>query len=191
MENEENGKIDKNEEKDSKKSVKERFKELSEEHEKFKADYNRMKEELKLAKDATKESMEMVKNFKLDVDRIKERSEELNNQLHEKITMEVIGKILPTLDNFENAIRHMAEGSQEKKGCEMIYKALIKQLEDLDVKQITCTAGVFDPGKMEAISIVPTDKPELVGTVAKVLSNGYYYYPTDNVIRYTQVAVFK
>ena len=179
------------EQKSKKSSLKDQFKELEQEHEKLKKEYNRLKEELGLAKDAAKESMEMVKNFKLDVDRIKERSEALNAQLNEKITMNVVAKIIPTIDNFENAISHMQEGSSERKGCEMIHKSLIKQLEELEIKRIECTAGVFDPNKMEAISVVSTDNPELVGTVAYVISTGYYYRPTDNVIRYTQVAVYK
>ena len=180
-------------EKETKKKVsaKERVKELETELELLRKENARMKEELFLAKEAAKESMELVKNFKLDVDRIRERSEALNSQLHEKITMEVVAKILPTIDNFELAIAKMAEGSAERKGCEMIFKMLIKQLDELEIKRIECTAGVFDPNKMEAISIVSTDNPELVGTVAHVISTGYYYYPTDNVIRYTQVAVFK
>jgi len=172
-------------------TAKEELKQLKAEHEKVLKDYNRMKEELFLAKEAAKESMEMVKDFKLDVDRIRERSETLNSQLHEKITMEVVAKLLPTIDNLELAISRMKEGSSEKKGCEMIFKMLIKQLDELEIKRIECTAGVFDPNKMEAISIVSTDNPELVGTVAHVISTGYYYYPTDNVIRYTQVAVYK
>lgn len=172
-------------------SVKDQLKALQEEHEELLKAHSKLKEELQLAKDAAKESMEMVKNFKLDVDRIRERSELLNSQLNEKITMNVVAKIIPTIDNFENAINHMADGSSERKGCEMIFKTLIKQLEELEIKRIECTAGVFDPNKMEAISIVPTDNPELVGTVAHVIQTGYYYRPTDNVIRYTQVAVFK
>ena len=172
-------------------STKEELKQLKEDYEKCLAENNRMKEELFLAKEAAKESMEMVKNFKLDVDRIKERSEALNAQLHEKITIEVVAKLLPTIDNFEIAIEKMKDGSSEKKGCEIILKMLIKQLDELDIKRIECNAGVFDPNKMEAISIVSTDNPELVGTVAHVISTGYYYYPTDNVIRYTQVAVYK
>lgn len=174
-----------------KKSKKDEIAELREELETLQKDNARIKEELGLAKDALKESMEMVTNFKADVDRIRERSEKLNNQLHEKITMEVVAKLLPTIDNLEIAVSKMKEGTSERKGCEMIIKSLIKQLEEIDVKRIECTAGVFDPNKMEAISIVSTDNAELVGTVAHVISMGYYYRPTDNVIRYTQVAVYK
>lgn len=180
-----------NETKPKKQTTKEKLAEMTEAYEKLQKDYARLKEELGLAKDAAKESMEMVKNFKLDVDRIRERSEELNAQLNEKITMNVVAKLLPTIDNLETAIAHMADGSSEKKGCEMIVKQLIKQLDELEIKRIECTAGVFDPNKMEAIAIVSTDNAELVGTVANVITTGYYYYPTDNVIRYTQVAVYK
>ena len=172
-------------------STKEKLVELQEKYDQMEAEYKRMKEELFLAKEAAKESMEMVKNFKLDVDRIRERSEALNAELHEKITMEVVAKLIPTIDNFENAISKMVEGSSEKKGCEMIYRSLLRQLESLEIRRIECTAGVFDPEKMEAISIVSTDNPELVGTVAQVITMGYYYRPSDKVIRYTQVAVYK
>jgi len=174
-----------------KKTKKEDTKTLKAEYEKLLKENQKLKEELGLAKDALKESMEMVTNFKMDVDRIKERSEKLNSQLHEKITMEVVAKLLPSIDNLEIAVSKMKEGSSERKGCEMIIKSLIKELEEIDIKRIECTAGVFDPNKMEAISIVSTDNAELVGTVAHVISTGYYYYPTDNVIRYTQVAVYK
>ena len=174
-----------------KKSKKDQIAELLAENERLTQENARIKEEMLLAKEALKESMEMVTNFKADVDRIRERSEKLNGQLHEKITMEVVAKLLPTIDNLEIAVSKMNEGTSERKGCEMIIKALIKQLEELEIKRIECTAGVFDPNKMEAISIVSTDNAELVGTVAHVISMGYYYKPTDNVIRYTQVAVYK
>jgi len=173
-----------------KKSIKEKYQELEKEHEKFLKDYTRMKEELFLAKAAAKESMEMVKNFKMDVDRIKERSEELNASLGEKITMEVVSKIIPTIDNFEVALKSTTD-ENVKKGFNMIFEGLIKALQDLKVKRIEVVAGVFDPNKMEAIYATPTDNPELVGTVSGVISTGYYYVPTDNVIRYTQVSVFK
>lgn len=149
-----------------------------------------MKEELFLAKAAAKESMEMVKNFKMDIDRIKERNEELNKSLNEKITMEVVSKILPTIDNFEMALKSTAD-ENALKGFKMIFDGLIKALEGLKVKRIEVVAGVFDPNKMEAVYATPTEDTELVGTVSGVLSTGYYYEPTDNVIRYTQVSVFK
>lgn len=176
--------------KTSKKSAKARLAELEAENEAMKKDYNRMKEELFLAKEAAKESMEMVKNFKMDVDRIKERSEELNARLDEKITMELASKIIPTIDNFEKAFELVGD-TNESKGFKMIYLALIKALEEMQVKRIEVVAGIFDPNKMEAIMGEPTDNPELAGTISKVISTGYYYAPTDSVIRYTQVAVYK
>ena len=177
-------------EKVAKKSAKAKLMELEAELELQKKENARMKEELFLAKEAAKESMEMVKNFKMDVDRIKERSEELNARLDEKLTMALAEKLIPTIDNFEKAFELVGD-TNEAKGFKMIYQSLIKALEEMDVKQIEVVAGIFDPNKMEAIMGEPTDNPELAGTISKVISTGYYYVPTDNVIRYTQVAVFK
>ena len=173
-----------------KKTSKRKVSELENELETLKAENARMKEELYLAKAAAKESMEMVKNFKMDVDRIKERSEELNARLDEKITMELAAKIIPTIDNFEKAFMANIE-ENTLKGFKMIYNELIKALENMKVKRIEVVAGIFDPNKMEAIMGEPTDNPELAGTISRIFSTGYYYVPTDNVIRYTQVAVYK
>ena len=177
-------------EKTTKKSSKAKLSELEAELEKMRKENERMKDELFLAKEAAKESMEMVKNFKMDVDRIRERSEELNSKLDEKITMELAAKLIPTIDNFEKAFE-LVGSTSESKGFKMIYLSLIKALEDMKVKRIEVVAGIFDPNKMEAIMGEPTDNPELAGTISKVFSTGYYYAPTDKVIRYTQVAVFK
>lgn len=153
------------------------------------AEYNRMKEELFLAKEAAKESMEMVKNFKLDVDRIKERAETLNLQLTEKLTIELAKKLFPILDNFEKSLQHIKD-EQDKKGVEMIYKSIKKVLQDMGVFEAEVAYAVFDPEKMEAIATVHTDNEDKQGMVCEVIRTGYYYEPTDKVIRYTQVAVF-
>lgn len=154
------------------------------------AEFNRMKEELFLAKEAAKESMEMVKNFKLDVDRIKERAEGMSDQLTEKITIDLTKRLLPVLDNFEKSLMHISN-ENDKKGVEMIYKSIKKVLEDMHVFESEVNYAVFDPEKMEAIATVPTENKDKDGMVCEVIKAGYYYEPTDKVIRYTQVAVYK
>lgn len=178
------------EKKDCKRIKKEDYINLKAEKEELEKNHKKLKEELVLAKEAAKESMEMVKNFKLDVDRIRERSEQLNSQLGEKLTIMLAQKLLPVLDNFENALAHMKEDGQ-KKGFKMIHASLLKALEEMDVKPIEDTTGVFDPNRMEAIMAQSTDNEQLIGTISNVITTGYYYVPTDKVVRYTQVAVYK
>ncbi len=153
------------------------------------AEYIKLQEELKLAKEAVKESMEMVKNFKQDVDRIKERSETMTEQLTEKITISLASTIIPVLDNFEKSLEHITNDI-DRKGVEMIFNSLKDSLKQMRVVSIDLNSGVFDANKMEAIVSIPTDADDLVGTVHSVIKTGYYYEPTDKVIRYTQVAVY-
>ena len=143
-----------------------------------------------LAKLATKESMEMVKNFKLDIDRIRERSEKANAEAEEKVTIEVAKKLLPIIDDFEKSLVHLKAGS-DFKGINMLYTALLGVLDSLSIKEIEAQTGVFNPEKMDAIMAEETSKPELAGTIAHVFRKGYYYVPTDKVIRYTQVSVYR
>ena len=153
------------------------------------AEYIQLQEELKLSKDAVKESMEMVKSFKQDVDRIKERSESMTTELTEKITISLASKIIPILDNFEKAIEHISN-ENDKKGVDMIFKSLKNALSEMKVNTLELNSGVFDPEKMEAICTVNTEDESLVGTVQSVVRTGYYYEPTDKVIRFTQVVVY-
>ena len=152
-------------------------------------EYIQLQAELKLAKEAVKESMEMVKSFKQDVDRIKERSERMTEELTEKITISLAGKIIPILDNFEKSLEHISN-ENDKKGVEMIFNGLKNSLKDMNVYSLELNSGVFDPEKMEAISAVKADNDDIVGTIHSVVRTGYYYEPTDKVIRYTQVVVY-
>jgi molecular chaperone GrpE len=149
----------------------------------------KLQEELKLTKEAVNESMEMVKSFKQDVDRIKERSQNLKEELTEKITIETVSKLLPVLDNFEKSFEHIVDET-DKKGFKMIYNSLVQVVEKMNVEKVEVVANVFDPTKMEAITTEPTDNEDLVGTIASVYQDGYIYKPTDKVIRCTIVSVY-
>lgn len=153
------------------------------------AEYKKLQEELKLTKEAVNESMEMVKSFKQDVDRIKERSQNLKEELTEKITIETVSKLLPVLDNFEKSFEHIVDET-DKKGFKMIYNSLVQVVEKMNVEKVEVVANVFDPTKMEAITTEPTDNEDLVGTIASVYQDGYIYKPTDKVIRCTIVSVY-
>ena len=155
-----------------------------------KAEYDQLKSELNLAKLAAKESMDMVKIFKSDLDRIKERTQNIDAQLTEKITINFCEKIIPILDNFEQSFDHIKD-EVDLKAFKMLYTALKGVLDSFLVRKIDASVGVFDANKMEAIMTEKAPSVDLIGTVATVFKDGYYYEPTDKVIRYTQVSVYK
>ena len=71
-------------------------------------------------------------------------------------------------------------------GMQMIYKQLMKQLEDLGVKPIEAIGKEFDPNFHNAVMQVESEEYE-TGFVAQELQKGYLY--KDTVIRHSMVAV--
>lgn len=153
------------------------------------AEYIALQKELEVAKQSATQSLEMVRNFKQDVDRIKERNQNMKEELTEKITISLAEKLLPILDNFEKSLEHIS-GEADKKGVEMIFNSLKASLEAMNIKSIVLEDNIFNPDKMEAIVSVPTEDENLVGTITSIVKTGYYYVPTEKVIRYTQVVVY-
>ena len=89
------------------------------------------------------------------------------------------GKLLPVLDNLENAQKHLKD-----EGLEMVIKQFNDVLESEGVEEITAEGSPFDPNFHEAVEILESEKD---GVVLKVLAKGYKI--NDKVLRPAQVAV--
>ena len=103
----------------------------------------------------------------------------------------VIEKMLPVVDNFERGLAAVPEnekGSAIVSGMEMVYKQLMKQLEDLGVKPIEAVGKEFDPGFHNAVMQVESDEFE-TGIVAQEFQKGYTYH--DMVVRHSMVGVVR
>ena len=97
-------------------------------------------------------------NYKKDVQR---RINEAKENEREKIFKEII----IIVDNFERALEYLNrfQGNEEvKKGVEMIYKQLIKFLNDNGVEQISFKGKLFDPRLCEALLIKEGDADNVV-----------------------------
>lgn len=153
----------------------------SAEYLKLLTDFNNLKKEVG-------EAREYVKNYKADLDRIKERNKGMHAELTEKVTVEVAKKLLPIIDNFEKSFLAYEDESSIK-GFKMIYNQLEKVLDNLKIKKYD-VAEDFDPSHMEAIFVEPATTDEQDGKVAKILQNGYFYEPTEKVVRPVMVSVY-
>lgn len=101
----------------------------------------------------------------------------------------VIEKILPVVDNFERGLASIPEdekGGAIASGMEMIYKQLLKVLEDLGVKPIEAVGKEFDPNFHNAVMQVESEEYES-GVVAQEFIKGYMYH--DTVVRHSMVGV--
>ena len=154
------------------------------------------KEEKEAAKEAEKEAAEesdkketKVKRQLAEFENFRNRSEKEKTQMFDMGAKNVLEKILPVVDNFERGLATPIVDEADQPfadGMQMIYKQLMKQLEDLGVKPIEAIGKEFDPNFHNAVMQVESEEYE-TGFVAQELQKGYLY--KDTVIRHSMVAV--
>ncbi|MBQ7429550.1 MAG: nucleotide exchange factor GrpE [Butyrivibrio sp.] len=124
-----------------------------------------------------------------EFDNFRKRTDKEKSQMFEQGQANVLEKILPVVDNFERGLAASPEDEQGKAfadGMNMIYKQLMKQLEDLGVTPIEALGQEFDPNLHNAVMQVASEEYES-GVVAQELQKGYKFH--DTVLRHSMVAV--
>ena len=130
-----------------------------------------------------------VKRQMAEFDNFRKRTTKEKEQMFSMGEKSVIEKMLPVVDNFERGLAAVPEaekGGAIASGMEMIYKQLMKQLEDLGVKPIEAVGKEFDPNFHNAVMQVESEELES-GVVAQEFQKGYTYH--DTVIRHSMVGV--
>ena len=97
-------------------------------------------------------------------------------------------ELLPTLDNFERAIKLESSDNNLMDGVKMIHKSLLTALEKYGVKEIECIDKKFDPMYHQAVMTEENDQKEQ-DVILEVLQKGYML--KDKVIRPSMVKVNK
>ena len=126
-----------------------------------------------------------------EFENFRNRTEKEKAQMFDAGAGNVLTKILPVVDNFERGLAAVPEDKKDDslvQGFDMIYKQLVKTLEDMDVKPIEALGKEFDPNLHNAVMQVESEEYE-EGIVAQELQKGYTYH--DTVIRHSMVAVAK
>lgn len=141
-----------------------------------------LKEKIDELEDRVKRQMAEFENFR-------KRTDKEKTAMFETGARSVIEKILPVVDNFERGLAAVPEnekGGAFAQGMEMIYKQLLTELENLDVKPIAAVGEEFNPEFHNAVMQVQSEEYES-GIVAQELQKGYTY--RDTVVRHSMVAV--
>lgn len=111
--------------------------------------YSKLKKQLFSVKEDYIRLLADYENYKKDVQR---RISEARESEREKLFKEIIGIV----DNFERALEYISRyetNSELKKGIEMIYKQIMKFLNDNGVEQISFKNKVFDPKLCEVLMV--------------------------------------
>jgi len=134
------------------------------------------------------ELTEALQRERADATNIRRRHDEQVAGLRSVVKANVVRDLLPVIDNFERALKHVPadlEGNDFIKGIQGIVKQFEKTLTDIGVEKITTVGAAFDPRYHEAVSMEEGDGTEEV--VSEELQAGYKL--GDEVIRHAMVRV--
>jgi molecular chaperone GrpE len=102
----------------------------------------------------------------------------------------ILLRIIPFMDDFERALKHMEESSDctsIKDGISLIHSKFSEFLKQNGVKEIEALNIPFNVDLHEAVAKIPVQEDDKKGLVVDVLSKGYYIQ--DKVLRFTKVVV--
>lgn len=134
------------------------------------------------------EYLESLQRLKAEFENFRKRVARENRELSQRASQEVINEVLPVLDNFERALRAVAEHDEQVlgEGVELVYNQLRDVLNRRGLCEIEAEGEDFDPSRHEAVLCKPSpEHPE--GKVMEVLEKGYQV--DDRVMRPAKVVV--
>jgi molecular chaperone GrpE len=132
---------------------------------------------------------EALQRERADATNIRRRHEEQIAQLRTTVKAGIIEEMLPALDNFERALKHVPadlEGNDYIKGVQGVVKQFETTLKDLGVERIKTIGEVFNPNIHEAVSADGEGDTE---SISEELQAGYTI--GDRVIRHAMVRVVR
>ena len=135
------------------------------------------------------ELSDKVKRQMAEFDNFRKRTEKEKSQMFEMGASDIIKKLLPIVDNFDRGFKTIPEEERNSafaQGMDMVYKQMLKMLEESGVKPIEAVGVEFNPDLHNAVMHVEDDS---VGdnTVVEEFEKGYTY--RDTVIRHSMVKV--
>jgi molecular chaperone GrpE len=123
-----------------------------------------------------------------DAVNLRRRHEEEIADLRSRIKASVVRDLLPVIDNFERALKHVPKdlaGNDYIKGVQAVVNQFEKTLEQMGVERIKTVGEPFDPHLHEAVSVEEGEGEREI--VSEELQAGYRL--GDDVIRHAMVRV--
>jgi len=126
-----------------------------------------------------------------EFDNYRKRSLREKIELSKSAASDLITILLPVLDDFERAMKAMDTGEDKENannnGINLIYNKLKNILSQQGLEVMKVVGEEFNTDFHEALTEIPSPKPELKGKVVDVIQNGYLL--NGKVIRYAKVVV--
>jgi len=158
----------------------------------FAAEVTALKELANKKEAESREHYEKLTYMAAEFDNYKKRTQKEKERIYSSSIADVITAFLPTVDNFERAIK-AAENAEYKEtiilrdGVAMVAKQMLEAMEKLGVREIDALGKDFDPAYHHAVMHIE-DETFGSGEVVDVFQKGYLY-KDDTVIRHAMVKV--
>ncbi|KAF2956169.1 nucleotide exchange factor GrpE [Marinitoga sp. 38H-ov] len=134
--------------------LKKQLEEEKDEKEKIKEEYEKKIEEYEKIKN-------YAVNLKVDFENYKDIVQKEKLRIKKEAKENIIKQILPIYKNFSIVMNNQENLDIFAKGVEMVYKSLVKTIEDIGIEFITPNKNdKFDPFEHEAIERIETDEVE-------------------------------
>jgi len=134
------------------------------------------------------ELTQALQRERADAINIRRRHDEELASLRGRVKTSVIEELLPVVDNFERALKHVPEDLKDNdyiKGVQGVVKQFEKTLSDMGVERIKTLGEHFDPNLHEAVSMEEGDGQNEI--ISEELQSGYKV--GNDVIRHAMVKV--
>lgn len=145
-------------------------------------------QELEKYKKQAEENLVGWQRVKADFLNYKKDQEKYISEFRKYASEDVLISILPTIDSFELAIKHMPkelEGSDWVTGIICIKSQLENILKEIGLEEIKAIGERFDPSLFESVGEKESDQKE--GTIITEVQKGYRMH--EKVIRVGKVVV--
>ena len=125
-----------------------------------------------------------------EFDNYRKRTLKEKMEISKYASEDILLKILPFMDDFDRAIKHLNENSDYegmKDGIELIYNKFDDFLKQNSVKEIEAADSVFNVDIHEAVAKTRVNEEDMKGKIVDVVQKGYYL--NDRVLRFSKVVV--
>ena len=143
----------------------------------------------KLKKELTDEKDKYVRLF-AEFENFKKRTAKERLELFKTANSEVMSSLIPILDDYDRAIKQSdkIDLNDEINGLKLIFNKFIEILKSNGLSETKTLKGdVFDAEIHEAITQIPSKKPDEKGKIIDIIDKGYQL--GEKIIRYPKVVV--
>ena len=150
----------------------------------------KLAQELEEANKVIEEQKDKYLRLSAEFDNYRKRTMKEKAELILNGAEKTISSILPIVDDFERALKHMETATDVaavKEGVELIYNKFMSVLGQDGVKVIETKEKPLDTDFHEAIAVIPAPDKSLKGKILDCVQTGYTL--NDKVIRHAKVVV--